>query len=645
MYWSLENVPWTNLHDLNLDWIVNTMKETVEQWIAYRIEMNQKYEDFTTQINEDFDAFTAQINAWKGEVESDFADLQQYVQNYFDNLDLNASTRYVINQMIASGEFIEVLNPSIVSTTEAWLANHITPTTPAIDASLSVSGAGADAKVTGDNFNKLFNQLPLNSFDIIRQSGTYTSRPNNGVTFTWNADNTICTVTGTATSLATTYLYSDLHALPFGMENNKTYKVLYSKTDRYPTFEIIFYDSSGTAVLTKLFSNDNTITVPSDAVGMYARLRVSTGNSVNGTCTAPKIINASSNSDLETAINAITPYFESDTPLYEGIGYVTSDEQLVPPVDNVNTLQNNTSVVYGTLYVPENAPPGWAGGTIITLSGRARDFFGGGTVQLAMKKTGELCTRMRWGAGLNSFTDWQQLSRMGDQEEAEMTSLATFYKIGVVGDSFSSGSITHPDMTFNRYIPLSWPQVLGREIGATVTNYTWGGLSTRTWLTDTVHGLQKLLATPPEQMYTLALGINDYNEIIAEDMQLGTIADCHNDYNTNPDTFYGNYGKIIGNIKTHAPDSIIFILSIMRPNNAYKVMMNPAIEEIATHFNICYINCDNDNFFTSSFYINNMANNHPVAITYAGMSKAIQRLEEQYMVNNPSMFREYYGET
>lgn len=139
MYWSMENVPWTNMHDLNLDWIINTMKQTVEQWIAYRIEMNQNYADFTENIEN-----------WKTEVEENFDELQTYVQDYFDNLDLNESTRYVINQMIASGEFIEVLNPSIVASVSNWLNDHVEPTSPVVDNTLTISGAAADSAVTGD---------------------------------------------------------------------------------------------------------------------------------------------------------------------------------------------------------------------------------------------------------------------------------------------------------------------------------------------------------------------------------------------------------------------------------------------------------------------------------------------------------------
>lgn len=154
MYWSLENVPWTNLHDLNLDWIVNTMKQTVEQWIAYRTEMNQNYAVFTENI------------------EQDFSELQQYVHDYFDNLDLNESTRYVINQMIESGEFIEVLNPSIVASVSAWLDQHVTPTSPVVDDTLTISGAAADAKTTGDRFTSLNQNLTANylHFNLITET-------------------------------------------------------------------------------------------------------------------------------------------------------------------------------------------------------------------------------------------------------------------------------------------------------------------------------------------------------------------------------------------------------------------------------------------------------------------------------------------
>ena len=115
--------------------------------------------------------------------------------------------------------------------------------------------------------------------------------------------------------------------------------------------------------------------------------------------------------------------------------------------------------------------------------------------------------------------------------EVPRASIAAFRRIGVVGDSFASGTVNvgggQPS-----YIPLSWPQVMGRLAGAEVTNYTKAGLSTRTWLTDS-NGLAKMLADVPQGLYILALGINDDN---LGSNYIGTAADV----DTGADTFYGN---------------------------------------------------------------------------------------------------------
>ena len=501
----------------------------------------------------------------------------------------------------------------------------------------AVRGQVSDLKSDLNNYN---------AYDKVRQFATFTSRTNNDITFTWNADNTVCTVSGgPAPGLASTYLWSDATSMPTGLEAGTTIKVLYSKTDTYPFLEFVFYDSERTKISSKLVSADTTVTIPNNTAGMIMRLRVTSGESVSGTCTAPVILNAYTNEELTESMDAANDILSLSVGrafLAEGI--INDSNPMTPPYDDANTLPVNTALVYGTGYVPSNAPDNFNGGTFLTFSGQDRGTKYGGTVQICVFKTGETFTRMRWGSTVDTYLSWREFAWESATADADMTSLATFYKIGVVGDSFSSGSITHPDKSFDRYIDLSWPQVLGRDIGATVTNYTWGGLNTKEWLEDSTHGLAKLLANDPEQVYFLALGINDYNDISNGDESLGTIADINEDYTQNPDTFYGNYGRIIGNIQEHAPNAIIIMLSILRPLATTKTM-NTSIQEIATYFGVPYIYCDNDSFFTSAFYTGNMVNNHPVAVTYAGMAKAIRRLTESFMVNNPSYFREYYGLT
>ena len=127
------NFPYANFHELNADWILEQVRKVTDEWEEYRTDMN----------------------LWKLGVDDQLAEFQAW----FDNLDVQDEVRTVINELIRSGEFIEITSPQIVSATEAWLAAHITPTTPAVDDTLSISGAAADSKVTGDRITDLKEDL------------------------------------------------------------------------------------------------------------------------------------------------------------------------------------------------------------------------------------------------------------------------------------------------------------------------------------------------------------------------------------------------------------------------------------------------------------------------------------------------------
>lgn len=123
------NFPYANFHELNADWIIEQVRKVRDEWEEYKTDMN----------------------LWKLGVDDQLAKFQAW----FDNLDVQDEVRTVINELIQSGKFIEITSPQIVSATEAWLAAHITPTTPAVDDTLSISGAAADAKATGDRISDL----------------------------------------------------------------------------------------------------------------------------------------------------------------------------------------------------------------------------------------------------------------------------------------------------------------------------------------------------------------------------------------------------------------------------------------------------------------------------------------------------------
>lgn len=146
-----ENMPYTNFHELNADWIVTQVKKVMTDWTNYRENMD----DWKAGVDDEITAF----------------------RTWFDNLDVQDEVRTVIDDLIDSGEFAIIINPEIATETGNWLATHITPTTPVIDNSLSVSGAAADSKTVGDILNMTVTSrsyLDNNTdIDTIQQAGVY----------------------------------------------------------------------------------------------------------------------------------------------------------------------------------------------------------------------------------------------------------------------------------------------------------------------------------------------------------------------------------------------------------------------------------------------------------------------------------------
>lgn len=83
-----------------------------------------------------------------------FADLTNYVDNYFNNLDVQNEINNKLDEMATNGTLSALLAPFVATEipdiVAGWLSDHITPTSPAVDNTLSVSGAAADAKAVGD---------------------------------------------------------------------------------------------------------------------------------------------------------------------------------------------------------------------------------------------------------------------------------------------------------------------------------------------------------------------------------------------------------------------------------------------------------------------------------------------------------------
>lgn len=127
---AFNNFPYADMQDLNIDWLLKKMKET-DALSNRAMETAQSAEDIANQLKE-------------------------FVNNYFDNLDVQNEINNKIDAMVASGEFDTIVARVTPDAVAAWMNENLTPSTETvIDSSLTVSGAAADAKVTGDRIRNL----------------------------------------------------------------------------------------------------------------------------------------------------------------------------------------------------------------------------------------------------------------------------------------------------------------------------------------------------------------------------------------------------------------------------------------------------------------------------------------------------------
>lgn len=219
-------------------------------------------------------------------------------------------------------------------------------------------------------------------------------------------------------------------------------------------------------------------------------------------------------------------------------------------------------------------------------------------------------------------------------ESVVYPSLSMFQSIGIIGDSFASGEVWIGE-NYSDYYDLSWGQIMARMAGCTAVNYTKGGLSTKTWLTDAYYGLAKLNTETANQLYIIALGINDGNNSIP----VGTISDITSD-STN--SFYSYYGRIIRAVKAHAPNAIIMLSTCARWTNTYKPY-STAIRAIGEYYDCPVLDLDNSEFFRSDFFSSNQVHNHPTAINYSAMAKEYKRLVETALAENAELYKTFVG--
>ena len=235
-----------------------------------------------------------------------------------------------------------------------------------------------------------------------------------------------------------------------------------------------------------------------------------------------------------------------------------------------------------------------------------------------------------------------------------------FETIGVCGDSYACGvSAEQPDEDLDgthSHFNACWPAVLARRNGVTVTNYSYGGLSTRSWRYSSSYGLPRLLSESPKQLYILALERNDYNIIdraaagSSDENYLGALTDItENSLGSYPDTFYGNYATIIESIQNYSPRSrIVMMAGDYSSRSVLGTALHNAMAEIAAYYEIPIIRQRDDSYVNNSYvsdkyYRYDPNGGHPQPIAYTGLYLSIERLFNKCVRDYKSYFQYYTG--
>ena len=232
------------------------------------------------------------------------------------------------------------------------------------------------------------------------------------------------------------------------------------------------------------------------------------------------------------------------------------------------------------------------------------------------------------GADNKTLLDWYK-----ETGASYNVSLSMFSNFGVLGDSYSVGTL-YRDGTWKSVFKLQWPQLIARKWGITAKTFSKGGLSTRTWLTDDV-GLKTLKSSDVQDLYCICLGINDAAILSKESSYLGTT----DNIGDNSDTFYGNYSRIVSEVKAKAPHSKIICFGLSQTVENYPQITN-AIKNIAKAYNVPFVDLLSNDFFKSNWY-NSMLGGHPVGPVYGGMATAYESLIQNSIQNNSDYFADY----
>lgn len=547
-------------------WCQKVLPLVYDDSLSY-YELLCKVVKYLNDVIEDSDAMKTNIE----NLLTAYNELQDYVNHYFDSLDIQAEINNKLDAMAASGELLDIIGPTMTAYISQWLTEHITPTTPPVDSSLTVSGAAADSKTVGDLFAKTVlmrspgsivdaNELPtgvykINTDELVNWSNIPDT--NRGIMLeSWVTD------ANSAFQFAYDFAYNDNTLGWYRKKSGGNWSVwLLLAGNNTVEYGLIVKESTS--------KNANLV-----ETGLYNIPTTDLENWQNIPDTNTGIMLESWNPNANTAIQRAITFANNVYPVAWTRTKSTSSWSAWYLEDlNTNHIHIQISDVAdandfnpGTIFTTTDNTVKIANLPFsrVAVIVRTIGFQGSDTRMIqycepwAADYIGVKAVRVRQS---NTWSEWQIIRDKQPNKKFGFT---------VITDSLGSGYIVG-DTRYD-YYEFSWPAYLGRRLGCEYYICGAGGQSSVQWMQSDTYGYNGLFQRIPKTpVYFITLGANDANQDVGQA------------------AFKTAYRNIIAAVKAKQPNAIIFCMNLWRtgePWNEYNTYLNEVLAEYSSDANI-----------------------------------------------------------